>query len=129
MDFETILTIVGSLMGGGGIVALLTIPELRKAKRLENDGTALSQYKELLEKYEQDLDDARKELTELRKRCDRLSDECGSLRTQISTLRTMYDHANVFRCNALNCPNRQPPLNEGKLREVVGIESAPNSAI
>lgn len=126
MDFEMIIAAAGALLGGGGLVALFTVPELRKAKRLENEGAAIEQYKELLNKYALDLNDARTEIAALRKRCDSLSDQCGTMKTQMATLEAMYEQANVFRCTVIQCQKRRPPLDSEKLKEIAGLDDNDN---
>lgn len=123
-DINTISTIVGLLVGGGG---LLYYKQTNRNKKLENDGILFSQYKELVEelkaerkemKEERDQQKAfyeseikrlvesnatkRAEKIELQKKLDEKNSTIDTLNSEVARLE-------VMKCEVHGCGNRKPP--------------------
>lgn len=104
MDWTTILVAaVSALISGGGIAGLVFFRENKRARQLENEATASSQWRELYEKSEAKVESQSVKIDALYKENNYLRDQNNSLTTQKAVL-TMY------KCETLECANRKPPF-------------------
>lgn len=111
MDWTTILTALAStLIGGGGIWSIFYVGETKRAKRIEADASAASEWQKLAERklsiiQEKDvkIDELYRTIGELRQAKDDLSSEVARLR--------------VYKCVNIGCEVRKPPFgyNEAKM--------------
>lgn len=104
MDWTTILVAaVSALISGGGIAGLVFFRENKRARQLENEATASSQWRELYEKSE-----AKVESQSLK--IDALYKENGYLRDQNNSLTTQKAVLTMYKCEMPECANRKPPF-------------------
>lgn len=95
MDFENIITLVGSAVGGGGIVQLINWrASKRKAKaeaksdEIENlRKTIDAVYLPLIKQLKTELAEVKKEVKEVRDENDKLRDENDQLRRELDALK------------------------------------------
>lgn len=104
MDWTTIIVAaVSALISGGGIAGIVFFRENKRAKQLQNEATASSQWRELYEKSEAKVESQSVKIDALYKENNRLRDENNSLTTQAAVM-TMY------KCEKLVCADRMPPF-------------------
>lgn len=104
MDWMTIITAaVSTLLSGGGIAAFMYFKENKRAKQLENETTASSQWRELYEKMEQKHDALSLKVDGLYKESKFLRDQNNDLTTQNAVLK-------LWKCNKIGCTDREPPI-------------------
>lgn len=104
MDWTTVLVaVLSSLVSGGGIAGLVFFKENKRARQLDNETTASAQWRELYEKSEAKVDG-------LNLKVDALYKENGYLRDQNDSLKTQRAVLTMYKCETLNCTNRQPPF-------------------
>ncbi|MEG1289565.1 MAG: hypothetical protein RSE25_04940 [Bacteroidales bacterium] len=99
MDWTAILT---ALLSGGGVIGIFYYKENKRAKQLENEATASSQWRELYEKSEIKCD--AKDL-----KIDSLYKENGLLRDNNNDLTTQNAILKLQKCEIKGCEKRQPP--------------------
>ncbi|WP_295937257.1 hypothetical protein [uncultured Alistipes sp.] len=104
MEWTTIIVaIISALVSGGGIAGIANFKENKRAKRLENERDAAAQWRELFQESE------KKNVSQSNK-IEGLFKTIGDLRDQINSLKTQKAVLTTYKCEALNCPNRQPPF-------------------
>lgn len=90
MDFTSIIELIVSAIFGGGLVAVLTAPEKKKAAKLENNtkiiedcykhiGRLEDELKNLKEYYEGLIKQRDEEIERLQTRCDELQKQLDSI--------------------------------------------------
>ena len=90
MDWMSLLSsIVTAILTGGGITAFLYRKENKRAKQLENETTASSQWRELYERAEARADALSVKVDELYKKLSCLRDENNGLTTQNAVLKIL----------------------------------------
>lgn len=97
------MTIIMSLVSGGGIAGLVFFRENKRSKQLDNETTASAQWRELYEKSEAKVEQQALKIEALYKENNYLRDQNNNLTTQRAVL-TMY------KCETLNCADRRPPF-------------------
>lgn len=104
MDWTTVLTgLISALISGGGLMGVFYMKENKKAKQLENESTASSQWRELFEKSEQKNETLQTKLDASYKENTMLCDTNNNLTTQNAVLK-------VYKCESISCNNRKPPF-------------------
>ena len=104
MDWTTILVaVLSALLSGGGIAGLMFFKENKRAKQLENETTASSQWRELYL-------DAKGEIRELNNKIDGLYKTIGDLRNLGNGLKTQNAVLTTLKCENVACSIRIPPL-------------------
>lgn len=104
MDWNIVITaIISSLIPTGGIAGFVFFRENKRAKQLENETTASAQWRELYEKSEAKVEG-------LNLKVDALYKENGYLRDQNDSLKTQRAVLTMYKCEKLNCTDRQPPF-------------------
>lgn len=107
MDWSTIIVaLVSSLIPAGGFGGLLLVRENKRSKQLENETTASAQWRELYEKSEAKVESQARKIESLYKENGYLRDQNNSLTTQRAVLA-------MYKCETVNCTNRQPPFGTG----------------
>lgn len=83
LDFTSIMELVLSAIGGGGLVAAFTIPEKKKAAKLENDAKIIAEYGQLIDQYREELLERDKRIDQLQKRIEELeAQSCAEKKTR-----------------------------------------------
>lgn len=103
MDWTAILTAVLTFIGGGGLGAVLMLPEKRKSADLENEKKASEQWRELFMQADEDKKKQSALIDKLYDYQSRLRDENNRLTTQVAVFK-------ILKCNNLKCVNREPPI-------------------
>lgn len=104
MDWTTVLTgLISALISGGGLMGVFYMKENKKAKQLENESTASSQWMELYEKSAQKNEKLQTKLDASYKENSMLRDTNNNLTTQNAVLK-------VYKCESISCNNRKPPF-------------------
>jgi hypothetical protein len=104
MDWTTVLTgLISALISGGGLMGVFYMKENKKAKQLENESTASSQWRELFEKSEHKNETLQTKLDASYKENTMLRDTNNNLTTQNAVLK-------VYKCESISCNNRKPPF-------------------
>lgn len=129
MEFtiEQIASILGMLLGGGGIGAILTWQYSRRKEKAEAESAELNATKELQDVYQQLIDDVkadrneqkayiaelkddrqhlRQERDDLRQRQDKLEDSIRSLQRDVARNGRMVEAMRPFLCARTSCPDR-----------------------
>lgn len=71
-DFSTLMELLLSAITGGGIACLFTIPEKKKAAKLENTSKIIADYERYNNQLKNDLQEADKRIDALQQRVDEL---------------------------------------------------------
>lgn len=129
MDFDNIITIVGLLVGGGGIGGVLTWGIARRKEKAEAASAEAAATKEVQDVYQQliadvktdreeqkayiaELKDDRAHLRadrdELRKRQDELEGSMLDLKREVARNGRQVEAMRPFLCGKLTCKDRQP---------------------
>lgn len=101
--FKEIIIPILTLLIGGGVVALFTLPEVKKAKQIENEDSLVARWQDSNDKFisqNKDLLDANSRLEE-KERED--FDKIIELTKENVALR-------AIACYTRKCPERNPPL-------------------
>lgn len=106
MDWMSLLSsIVTAVLTGGGITAFLYRKENKRAKQLENETTASSQWRELYERAETRADALNVKIDELYKELSYIRDKNNGLTTQNAVLK-------ILKCKRIGCADRKPPIDK-----------------
>lgn len=117
---EVIITFIGILFSGGGLVTIFTISD-KKYKELINNIHQLikmtsetnREYKDIIKEYSQES----KELKESVKKKDAEIENLNLLitekRNKISAFRDQLIKAEILRCEDVACQKRKPPFSKG----------------
>lgn len=116
MEWKDIIIALIGLIGGGGMTALLMIPQKKRQAELDNDYKVTEQWKELYERTERDNISKSTYISDLHK-------EGNDLRREINRLSTVITELELKRCDKIDCTIRKPPF--GKIEE--NHEDAENS--
>ncbi len=108
MDWHTtILSLVSSLVAGGSIGGWFMIKETKRAKKIENDKSAASEWKELYEKSEL--------------KCESLGEKLDSVyalfrseQERRQSVEIALAKIELRRCDKLKCIDREPPFGADK---------------
>jgi hypothetical protein len=104
MDWMSLLSsIAAAILTGGGITAFLHRKENKRAKQLENETTASSQWRELYERAEARAEALSAKVDELYKKLGYIRDQNNGLTTQNAVLK-------ILKCKRIECSDRQPPI-------------------
>lgn len=117
MDVNTIVTIVGCLIGGGG---LLFYKQTKRNKELENENIVIQQQKELLQElkterdeqrafYESEIKAVRESNNHKREKIEKMQSVIDDKNLQIDALNSEVARLTVMKCEVHGCVNRQPP--------------------
>ncbi len=104
MEWTTIITaLVSTITATGGIGGLFHLRETKRAKRLENDRTAASEWKELYERMEVKNESLSTKIEGLYKKNQ-------ELRERLNTSETARAVSEVLECKKHGCFERDPPF-------------------
>lgn len=124
IDINTIVTIVGCLVGGGG---LLYYKQTNRNKTIENDNLVISQMKELVSELKEERKEMKQERDEQKEfyegELHRVVESNNNKRAKIETMQKTIDEKTaqidllnsevarltVMKCEVHGCANRQPP--------------------
>lgn len=119
--FEFIIDHVTELLSvilGGGVVALFTIPETKASKRLDAAERVLAKYEPLLQKLEKENTELRSEIATLREKVAVQSSTIVELKTKIHTMEIINQEDRALRCEKTACPKRMPPFVKENLEKL-----------
>ena len=114
MDWTSIGLAFLTFIGGGGIAAIVLLPQKRRSAELENEAKVSEQWKELFMQ-------SREEQSRKSDLIDKLYDDLTIARNEINTLTTNNAILKLWKCEKLECSNRRPPISADpfkKLEEV-----------
>lgn len=119
--FEFIIDHVTELLSvilGGGVVALFTIPETKASKRLDAAERVLAKYEPLLQKLEKENTELRSEIATLREKVAVQSSTIVELKTKIHTMEIINQEDRALRCEKTACPKRVPSFVKENLEKL-----------
>ena len=141
MDWITlIVSIVGALIGGGGIMSIANWKQQKRAAKIENDSKVISDSNTLMEKYKDLADERQEALTQMLEdrqrtvdnfrqereareaRIDELQNSIIALKNQILKLSTDNARLRVYKCTRVACDKRKPPFMMEELHVEDSIE-------
>ena len=119
---ETIISILGLLLGGGGIGGWLTFRYTRRKERAEADMVVQDVYQQLINDVKADRDEQRayigelkedrkhlrEERDELRERIDKTDETVRQLQREVARNGRMVEGLRPFMCGLLGCKDRKP---------------------
>ncbi len=104
MDLTMIITTaLTAILSSGSVAGIFYFKENKRAKQLQNEITAASQWRELYEKSEKKVDSQGVKIEKLYKENGQLRDERDDLSTEVATLK-------IYKCETIKCEKRVPPL-------------------
>lgn len=108
---DAIVGIVSALAGGGTLAGYYQRKERRKAKQIENESSAITQWREL-------YDRAESKIASLDRKVDELLRRNNDLRKFINDVITENKLLTYWKCEDDSCPKRIPPrINGGGLAD------------
>ena len=111
MDWTTIITsIIGALVGGGGIGAWLYRKENKRGKEVENEKSLADGWKVLAEGKQARIATLESTVDRKDEKIDMLYAEIAEMRSTIDDLRTENAVLRVYKCIKVGCEHRQPPF-------------------
>lgn len=120
MDWTPIIVnLAGLIAACGGFSGIVTLKENRRAKKLENDKSAASEWKEL-------YTETKEEVKELNKKIDELYGVLKDQRETIDALNTQVAVSRLCECKKISCPERDPPFGTNSQKT---IEKTPKRQI
>jgi hypothetical protein len=114
MDWMTIGLAFLTFISGGGIAAIVLLPQKRRSADLENEAKVSEQWKELFIQ-------CREEKSRQSDLIDKLYDDLTVSRIQNNALTTNNAILKLWKCETLECGQRKPPISADpfkKLEEV-----------
>lgn len=106
MDLATILTAIGGLLGGGGLMAIILLPQTKRKENLNNDTLAIAALKET-------LNEVRAESLRKDEVINKLTEERDAMRKQFEDKCEESASAKSMLCVHLGCVLRDPTLGQG----------------
>ena len=100
-----------TFISGGGIAAIVLLPQKRRSADLENEAKVSEQWKEL---YIQ----CREEKSRQSDLIDKLYDDLTVARNQNNTLTTNNAILKLWKCEQLECGNRKPPISADPFKKL-----------
>lgn len=121
-SIDTIIAIVGLVLGGGGIGTFFTWKYTRKKEKAEADTAVQDVYQQLIADIKTDRDEQkqyiselkedrrhlREERDELRNRQDKLEADIFTLKREVARNGRMVECMRPLVCGRRNCPDRMP---------------------
>lgn len=99
MDWTTIVTVLGAITGGAG---LLFYKERKKGEQLKNESSAAEEWRKLFEQRDKDCRDLDTKVDALYGELSRFRDENNLLTTENAVLK-------MQKCEINGCDKRKPP--------------------
>lgn len=103
MDWTSIGLAFLTFIGGGGIAAIVLLPQKRRSAELENEAKVSEQWKELFMQ-------SREEQSRQSGLIDKLYDDITAVRNENNTLTTNNAIMKLWKCEKLECAERRPPI-------------------
>lgn len=100
---SVLIALISALTATGGVSGLFHLRETKRAKRLENDRTAASEWKELYERSE-----AKAEAQAVK--IEKLHEKNQALRDRLNAVETVQAVSKVLECRKHGCVERDPPF-------------------
>lgn len=120
-----IVALLGGIGGLGGICSIfLFYRENKQAKQLQNEHTANTEWKDLVEKYKQRTADLESTIVTKDEKIDNLYREKGELMKRNDKLSSTVAALTILRCKVIGCANRVPPMGS---RENAGATEEQNA--
>ena len=120
-----IVALLGGIGGLGGICSIfLFYRENKQAKQLQNEHTANTEWKDLVEKYKQRTADLESTIVTKDEKIDNLYREKGELMNRNDKLSSTVAVLRITRCKVVGCANRVPPMGS---RENAGATEEQNA--
>ncbi len=110
MGWLSIILAVISALAGGGLVSLLTLRETKKSLKIDNQAKEDDRWSKLADQLQKENETLNERIEKKDARITELEDSASDLRTKLDNTRTKCAIAELLRCEAVSCPNRQPPL-------------------
>lgn len=114
---EIIITAMTLLVGGGGLVTIVTLRDKKNALVLENIQKLISSNSETNEEWKEIAAERTSRCSELKADLEARDNKIDSLYDEIKQLRADLDQANtdvavarIYKCCTVGCPEREPPF-------------------
>ena len=114
---DNLITLIGMLLGGGGLVAVFTLTERKSKAQIDNvmaqiDNMSKSNdlWQEIVAQKEADLVLQRQMITELNARIESKDLEINQLHIKVNNLGHQVTVNKIYRCDKVECSSRKPPL-------------------
>lgn len=124
---ETIITALIGALSGGGLTALFTLKQNKRALEIDNEIHLVAEYKELLEQYKSEREKMLQEREEEKRKFQELTQKYTEVQVQLGLMQKMYEQASLLKCEKVNCQQRRPPIEKSALNELVGLNEDKNA--
>jgi gas vesicle protein len=106
-----IVTIITGIIGCvcGNIAVFLFLPQIRKAKNIENEAKQSEEWKKLYVEAHQELSEKGKKIDCLYEEISKHRDESVKNGVEKAKLEVEITKLTLLKCTRPNCSNRQPP--------------------
>ena len=124
---DIIISLGTLLIGGGGLLTLVTLKDKKYSAILENVKSAMENSSKTNEEWKQIAEQWRGECQEYKVSLDKKEAKIDAMYNCVSEWRNKADNlnsqlieSNLLRCDRLDCPDRRPPfgsMNDTKKKE------------
>lgn len=109
------------LLGGGGLLTVVTLRDKKNAAMLDNIGKVIDSNAQTNTEWKEIATERSNRCLELKQDLDRKDAKIDSLYCDIAQLRNDLDHtrtqcavATLLKCDVVECGKRQPPLGKNE---------------
>lgn len=111
MDWTSIGLTFLTFISGGGVAAIVLLPQKRRSAELENEAKVSEQWKELFMQ-------SREEESKQNGLIDKLYDDLTEARNITNKLTTNNAILKLWKCEKLECSNRRPPISSDPFKKL-----------
>ena len=111
MDWTSIGLAFLTFIGGGGVAAIVLLPQKRRSAELENEAKVSEQWKELFIQ-------SREEESKQNRLIDKLYDDLTEARNITNRLTTNNAILKLWKCEKLECGQRKPPISADAFKKL-----------
>lgn len=93
----------------GNIAVFLFLPQIKKAKNIENEAKQSEEWKKLYIEAHQEITEKDRKIGDLYVQVSKHRDECIKMGLEKAKIEVELTKLQLLKCNKPNCGNRQPP--------------------
>jgi len=110
MDISSIIIAIISVIGGGSIVSLLTVKEVKKGLKIDNKEKEDNRWERLANELQDQVEKLNDRIEKKDARITELEDINSQLRSQLDDANTNLAKATLLKCDRIECSQRKPPF-------------------
>ena len=118
MDWTTIITTAMTLLlGGGGIIGLVTVKDKKYSAMLDNVKSAIEtssktndEWKDIAQQWREECQEYKQSLEKKDAKIDAMYVCISQCREKTDNLKSQLVECDLYRCDKMDCPDRIPPF-------------------